>query len=235
MSYDLWAIFPSSCSLEKTLRIRPVAHLIAEHQYSVSQPQIPLLIPHSLSVAHIFQLSKLADVQNLHICCSVLSSSSSSCVVFSSFSYPVLGLLAPCLLGLARPSVRGSVGISLSLTLAGICLPFRFGTICHWQAVILWLVSWVCLPVCPASLWTPTSARFPGSTSKELLSLSLSFSLDFSDSLSLFWSLLWDCVCVGVSGAASSLTDMWQALSLPVSRPVFFSIQCRGRKIIYFN
>lgn len=39
-----------------------------------------------------------------------------------------------------------------------ICLPFRFGTICHWQAVILWLVSWVCLLVCPGSLWTPTSA-----------------------------------------------------------------------------
>lgn len=92
---------PSQTKKTETLRIRPVALLIAEHQYSVSQPQTPLLIPHSLSVAHIFQLSKLADVQNLHICCSV----SSSCVGFSSFSslHPVLGLLSPCLL--SRPSL----------------------------------------------------------------------------------------------------------------------------------
>jgi len=130
----------------RTLRIRPVAHLIARHQYFQTAHSAFDHFPHP--VAPIFQLSKLADVQNLHICC--------------FHSGPEISVLS---LSPFPQHFPGHFSVGISLPLACICLPFRFGTICHWQAVILWLVSWVCLPVCPASLWTPTSARvdFKGS------------------------------------------------------------------------
>jgi len=95
-----------------------------------------------------FAAFQVADVQNLHICC--------------FHSGPEISVLS---LSPFPQHFPGHFSVGISLPLACICLPFRFGTICHWQAVILWLVSWVCLPVCPASLWTPTSARvdFKGS------------------------------------------------------------------------
>lgn len=149
MSYDLWPLFHAALPPlpSAILRIRPVALLIALHQYFLGSGPAAPSMPPPPTVAHIFQLSKLADVQNLHICCFRF--------------WPARGDPVPLCLSL----VSRFPFLGLSLSMPGICLPFRFGTICHWQAVILWLVSWVCLPVCPASLWTPTSARvdFKGS------------------------------------------------------------------------
>lgn len=135
MSYDLWPLF-----------LWPLKYY-AYAPWHIWLLGINIFIsrrPHCSCWLLLFQLSKLADVQNLHICC------------FHSARDLVL---------LRLPAFLRHFSVGISLPLAGICLPFRFGTICHWQAVILWLVSWVCLPVCPASLWTPTSARvdFKGS------------------------------------------------------------------------
>jgi len=90
--------------------------------------------------------------------------------------------------------VSGGISIYiLHLTLV-ILLPFLLAV-----AVILWLVSWVCLPVCPASLWTPTSARvdFKGSLAgfRAPRTLRLSVSPSFlSVSLSHLW-LICDRLC----------------------------------------